>query len=101
LRVAVVSPAPLAPTRVRERIRIHSPSGARKKYRLISGLTKLHSRMSTICATPEEKSAACTACNSGVLASPSTRGTSSRIQAAAGPGFSSAPSISRTDTFWK
>ena len=40
--------------------------------------------MSTICATPVEKSAACTACNSGVLASPSTRGMSRRIQAAAG-----------------
>src|SRR5438445_803401 len=58
LKVAVVSPAPLAPTRVRERIRIHSSAGARKKYRLISGLIKVHSRMSTICATPLEKSAA-------------------------------------------
>jgi hypothetical protein len=36
-----------------------------------------------------------------VLVSPSTIGTSSRIHAAAGPGFSSAPSISRTETFWK
>ena len=44
----MVSPALLAPVRVRERISIHSPSGARKKYRLISGLMKVHSRMSTI-----------------------------------------------------
>jgi hypothetical protein len=57
--------------------------------------------MSTICATPLEKSAACTACTSGVLGSPSTMGMSRRIQAAAGPGSSSAPSISRTETFWK
>jgi hypothetical protein len=82
-------------------MRIHSPSGGRKKYRLISGLMKVHSRMSTIWPTPLAKSAACTACNSGVLLSPSTIGTSSRIHAAAGPGFSSAPSISRTETFWK
>ena len=32
LRLAMVSPAPLAPARVRERIRIQSPSGGRKKY---------------------------------------------------------------------
>ncbi len=40
--------------RVRERIRIQSPSGGRKKYRLISGLMKVHSRMSTIWPTPDE-----------------------------------------------
>ena len=45
-------PGPLAPTRVRERIRIHGALGRAEEIQADLGLIKVHSRMSTICATP-------------------------------------------------
>ena len=84
-------PIPFGRGRVTASTQIHSPSGRRSRFTVRSTLMKMYLRQSSTALIPLPTSAMTSVRCSGEGSSPSTRGTSWRIQIFAGPGSRKPP----------